>query len=168
MGNKYAKIYRIWEKKNVPDRVGGGAKPGISGLVSAPGGHGDWGDLWRWRPWCAGGIPKRPAFAGEFYSCPGKERADAASGPGGAADRPPGRRGGKKRPGSRPARSLSTFSTFCAGTKGLAGEEDLLFEITETAKEEEENREIWRFAKQLREEGFRIAMDDYGMGRSEP
>ena len=28
-----------------------------------------------------------------------------------------------------------------------AGEEDLLFEITETAKEEEENREIWRFAK---------------------
>ena len=58
------------------------------------------------------------------------------------------------------------LSTFCAGTKGLAGEEDLLFEITETAKEEEENREIWRFAKQLREEGFRIAMDDYGMGRS--
>ena len=66
-----------------------------------------------------------------------------------------------------PAGPISVnLSTFCAGTKGLAGEEDLLFEITETAKEEEENREIWRFAKQLREEGFRIAMDDYGMGRS--
>ena len=47
-----------------------------------------------------------------------------------------------------PAGPISVnLSTFCAGTKGLAGEEDLLFEITETAKEEEENREIWRFAK---------------------
>ena len=75
--------------------------------------------------------------------------------------------GGIPKKAEIPAGPISVnLSTFCAGTKGLAGEEDLLFEITETAKEEEENREIWRFAKQLREEGFRIAMDDYGMGRS--
>ena len=43
---------------------------------------------------------------------------------------------------------------------------ELLFELTETAREKEEDQEIRQFARKLQDEGFRIAMDDYGMGSS--
>ncbi len=44
-------------------------------------------------------------------------------------------------------------------------QKELAFEITETVAEDDEEK-MQRFADDLREDGYRIAMDDYGMGNS--
>lgn len=46
------------------------------------------------------------------------------------------------------------------------GERELSFEITETAAQELEGKEMIRFVERLKGDGYRIAMDDYGMGNS--
>lgn len=46
------------------------------------------------------------------------------------------------------------------------GGDILLFELTETAERERDDREMRTFADRLRENGFRIAIDDYGIGHS--
>lgn len=46
------------------------------------------------------------------------------------------------------------------------GEDILYFELTETAENAENEEEILVFAEQLKRNGFRIAMDDYGTGNS--
>ncbi len=50
--------------------------------------------------------------------------------------------------------------------KGKDPGRELLFELTETAKDRDSGRQLQEFARQLREHGFRIAMDDYGIGSS--
>lgn len=52
------------------------------------------------------------------------------------------------------------------GVRQQAESSALLFELTETAEGGEGEHAIREFAGQLRENGFQIAMDDYGMGRS--
>lgn len=62
--------------------------------------------------------------------------------------------------------NLSKF--YAAHYRPVCGEkkEELRFEITETDRGLGGERELREFADRLREMGFRIAMDDYGMGSS--
>lgn len=61
-------------------------------------------------------------------------------------------------------RDSGRFVDRCTESK-ISGEV-LLFELTETAEEPMDEREMRNFTHRLRENGFRIAMDDYGMGTS--
>lgn len=58
----------------------------------------------------------------------------------------------------------SKFVEQC--TESQISRDMLLFELTETAEKTGDDRDIRDFTERLRENGFRIAIDDYGMGSS--
>lgn len=64
--------------------------------------------------------------------------------------------------------SVNLSRLYAEHYRTVCGEkrEELRFEFTETDRSRDGDRELREFADMLREKGFRIAMDDYGMGSS--